>query len=261
MSCLAEQAKILVAEAEENNLEEVLIERWAQWDTCGLCEQQYHGVVACALGWACWKTYLGRPEADWLRQAAMNLLGVGLGGTEHHEEALTVKEAELSMLRRIGASEDSVLVAQGNLARTYASLGWNDQALRMHRDVYSGRLELHGEEHEDTLLDAVNYANCLQQLRRFEEVKALLRKRMPVARRVFGVNDDHTLKMRCLYASALYEDPAAALDDLREAVTTLEETERTARRILGGAHPLSRVIEDTLRDAGAALRARETPST
>jgi hypothetical protein len=84
---------------------------------------------------------------------------------------------------------------------------------------------------------------------------------MPVARRVFGVNDDHTLKMRCLYAQSLYKDPGATLDDLREAVTTLEETERTARRILGGAHPLSRVIEDTLRDAGAALRARETPST
>ena len=27
-----------------------------------LCEQEYHGVVRCALGWACWKTYLGRSE-------------------------------------------------------------------------------------------------------------------------------------------------------------------------------------------------------
>ena len=54
-------------------------------------------------------------------------------------------------------------------------------------------------------------------------------------------------------------DPAATLDDLRKAVTTLEDTERTARRVMGGAHPLTVDIEDELRDARAALRARETP--
>ena len=47
------------------------------------------------------------------------------------------------------------------------------------------------------------------------------------------------------------------LDDFRESVTTLEETVRTARRVLGGAHPLTSAIEDNLRDARAALRARE----
>ena len=54
-------------------------------------------------------------------------------------------------------------------------------------------------------------------------------------------------------------DPAATLDDLREAVTTLEDAERIARRVLGGAHPLIAGIEDLLRNARAALRARETP--
>ena len=76
VSCLAEQAKILVAEAEENNLSlKVLNERWARWSSCSLCEQQYQGVVKCALGWACWKAYLGRPEEDGLRRAAMTQLG------------------------------------------------------------------------------------------------------------------------------------------------------------------------------------------
>ena len=50
----------------------------------------------------------------------------------------------------------------------------------------------------------------------------------------------------------------ASLDDLREAVTTLEETERIARRVLGGAHPLTSAIEDDLRDARATLRPRDT---
>ena len=56
---------------------------------------------------------------------------------------------------------------------------------------------------------------------------------------------------------ALYADPAATLDDLREAVTTLEDAERIARRVLGGAHPVLAKIANSLRNARAALRARE----
>ncbi len=56
---------------------------------------------------------------------------------------------------------------------------------------------------------------------------------------------------------ALCGDPNATLDDLREAVTTLVETERIARRVFGGAHPLTTGIEGDLRDARAALHARE----
>ena len=55
-------------------------------------------------------------------------------------------------------------------------------------------------------------------------------------------------------------DPGATLDDFREAVTTLEETERIARRVLGGAHPTTQGIELALQDARAVLRAREKPS-
>ena len=63
--------------------------------------------------------------------------------------------------------------------------------------------------------------------------------------------------MRCVYARALYEDPEATLDDLQEAVTTLEEIERTARRVLGGTHPITESIADNLRNAQAALAARD----
>ena len=87
----------------------------------------------------------------------------------------------------------------------------------------------------------------------------MLRKTIPVARRVLGDSNDVTLKMRWVYAEALYEDPNATLDDLREAATTLEDTERIARRVFGGAHPLTMGIECDLQRSRAALRARETP--
>ena len=82
---------------------------------------------------------------------------------------------------------------------------------------------------------------------------------MPVMRRVLGESNEITLKMRSLYGGALYIDPGATLDDLREAVSTLEETERIARRVFGGAHPKVAKIELSLRNARATIRARETP--
>ena len=63
--------------------------------------------------------------------------------------------------------------------------------------------------------------------------------------------------MRSVYAQLLFNDPSASLDDRGEAVTMLEETERTARRVLGVAHPTARDIERTFQSARAALRASD----
>ena len=84
-------------------------------------------------------------------------------------------------------------------------------------------------------------------------------KSLPAARRGLGESNELTLKMRLVYADALYKDDGATLDDLREAVTMLKETVQTARRVLGGTHPTTGGIEETLRNARAALAARETP--
>ncbi len=108
-------------------------------------------------------------------------------------------------------------------------------------------------------LEANNYAASLRGLRRFEEAASVSRRIIPVARRVLGQSHDLTLKLMWYYAEALYLDDGATVDDLREAVTTLEDIERIARRVLGGAHPLTEEIEEDLRDA-QALRAREAPS-
>ena len=62
--------------------------------------------------------------------------------------------------------------------------------------------------------------------------------------------------MRLFYAAALYQDDDASPDDLPEAVKTLEETARTARRVMGGSHPLAVAIEKSLLRSRAALRAR-----
>jgi len=260
VSCLAEQANILLVEAEDNSLGiDAWNERWKRWWSCSLCEQNHYGVVRCALGWACWKTYLGRPDRDWARRLSMTQLGNGLGDGGHHEDALAVREAELAMMRRLGAPEHNLLIAQGNLACTYEDLGRLEPALRLRRDVYLGLYKLHGEENGDTLREAYNYADTLLNLERFEEAKSLFRKLLPVARRALGESNKITLTMRKVYAKALCLDANATLDDVREAMTTLEDVERIARRVLGGAHPLTTDVAKSLRNARAALRAREAP--
>ena len=251
LSCLTRGAQIEV----ENDFDT----GWAHWHTCRQCKQKYHGTVACALAWACWKTYVGLPETRKNRRLqflAMNRLGYGLSRGEHHEDALSVYEAQLSMLRRIGASENCILTVQGNLAVTYRELGRLEEALRMKRDVYSGRLRLNGEESYSTFLSASNYAVSLLKAKRFEEGKSLFRRTIPVAQRVLGADNQFTIQMRSIYAGALCLDPAATIDDLRESVKTLEELAPTARRVLGGAHPITVDIEECLQRALAKLGAR-----
>ena len=146
---------------------------------------------------------------------------------------------------------------QGNLAGSYQRLGRLDEALSLRRDVYSGFSRLYGIENEYTLLTVNNYVNSLLQLRHFEEAKSLLRKSIPVARRIMGTGNVDTLRLRWNYAMALYRDTGATLDDLREAVTTLEDTVRVARRLMGGAHPFTTDMEQSLRNARAILGAHE----
>jgi len=192
---------------------------------------------------------------------AMTQLGRGLSEAGHLEDALSVREADLSMRRRLGDSESNILAVQANLACSYEKLGRIEEALQMRRDVYSGRLKLNGDSHEETLLAANNYAYSLIGLKRFEGSKSVLRKSILVARRVLGESNNTALRLRLSwnYARALYED-GATLDDLnlREAVTTLDDTDRIARRVLGGSHPLTTQIEEELQNARGILRARET---
>ena len=179
----------------------------------------------------------------------MTQLGNGLFAVGRHEESLSVKEAELAIKRRLGASEDDLLISQANLAVTYHRLGRFEDAIRIEQDVYSVRLKLNGEEHRDTLGAATNYANLLIHLKRFEEARSLLRKTIPVARRVFGEGYELTLILRWNYALALNRDDGATLDDLRESVETLEAVAKSWKRVYGDLHPETRNVQSALATA------------
>ena len=97
VSCLARGAQVAVERDVQN--------RWKRWHTCGLCEQKYHGVVAVRARVGVLEDVRGSAGGGLGSDDAMNQLGNGLSDARHHEDALSVREAELSMLRRLGASE------------------------------------------------------------------------------------------------------------------------------------------------------------
>ena len=106
---------------------------------------------------------------------------------------------------------------------------------------------------------AYNYAVSLNHIERYAEAKSMLRRQIPVVRRVLGENHELALRTRGCYAEALYFDDGATPGDLREAVTTLEDVVRISRRVLGGSHPFTTEVEDDLQRAQAAVYARGLP--
>ena len=169
MSCLARGAQVAVERDADTGM--------ARWHTCGLCKQDYHGVVLMRARVGVLEDVRGRPEGDLVRGWAMTQLGNGLSLADHHEDALSVREAELSMKRRLGAPEHRILVVQTNLASTYSTC--LDGLKRPYRsngtytpDVWSST----AGNMTGTFLAANNYANCLHSLGRFEEATSLLRE-------------------------------------------------------------------------------------
>ena len=274
VSCLAEQAEILVAEltADDLDLDDIaaigvreganaalkVLEQhiaddersrrnsdvrqatWDRWSVCNLCGQRYHGVVQCALGWACWKTYCcGRSETHYF--GAMTSLGNGLNGAHRHEEHLVVGEAQLANARRIpGASEEAILNMKDNLANCYRSLGRLDEALAIRRELYARSVAL-SLPPAFLYLRVLNLSSSLQHARRHAEAKSFLREQVPKARRALGEVHELYLKLCLNYGQAICFE--GSREDVVESTTLLEELSSTTRRIYGPAHPFAETVQ------------------
>ena len=193
--------------------------------------------LAGALGWACWKTYLGRPEADWERNAAMTQLGNGLSEADRHEDRLAILEVQLATQQRLGSSEEQILVTRSNLSVGLFNLGRLEESVAIQREVYAREKKLFGPTHWKTLNSGNGIVCALFKQGHYAAAKTLSRKLIPQCRRALGPEDDVTLLLRCNFAEVLYSDAGASRADILEAVTILEDVARARRRVLGAHHP------------------------
>ena len=97
-------------------------------------------------------------------------------------------------------------------------------------------------------------------LQRFEEAKALLRKTITVARRVLGESGAYTLRLRWLYANCLCDCNNATLNDVAEAVQTLESVAQLWKRVMGERHPEMARVLNASKAAREQLRLRRAAS-
>ena len=185
---------------------------------------------------------------------AMSVLGNGLAESGNHEDALTVRETELSTMRRTGAPEESMLIVQGNLANSYAALGRFEQSLNITRDIYARSSALHGKDNAYTLVTAGNLvASLVDDLEQFDEAKAFLRDRIPEAIRTLGKDSDITFRLQRMYAQCHYENDDASREDVTTAIAQLEDLDRRGTRIYGASHPQTRATRCHLKRARAKL--------
>ena len=82
-------------------------------------------------------------------------------------------------------------------------------------------------------------------VQRFEEAKSLLRKTIPVARRVLGAEHALTLSLREDLSRATLDGESSA-EEKREALRLLEDTVAVMRRVLGPQHPETQRMQDNL---------------
>ena len=212
MSCLVRQAEASVNEFEDQRTGE----GFAKWVKCFDCGQDFHGAVKLALGWACWKTYLGRPDTDGVRCISMGALGNGLREWRPNE-ALPVLEAELSLLRRYWSHDEKATInTQSNLASCLADLERHDEALVLHREIYARAVAALGVSHKYAIMSGSNVAQNLFMLRHFDEAAALLRDQLlPVARQSLGADSDVILKLNQTLSVTLADNPESTRDHLR----------------------------------------------
>jgi hypothetical protein len=243
---LAEQAKVLVTEAEENKLgAKVMNDRLNRWHTCSLCEKRYYGVVRCALGWACWKTYVGRPEGHWAQNVAMTVLALGVGAGQRHQEQIEILESQLAGQLRRGDRERDVLITRTNIALALNNQGRCEEALALRREIYDRSVELGFPRDEPFFTDVLNLGFSLIDTGGHTEAKSFLREQLPKARCALGAENDTMIRLRWAYAQALYSDKHASRADAAEAVAILEELSGIARKIYG-THPLTLGIQENL---------------
>ena len=252
VSCLVDEAKTLVTEAQEKNLDDG--SGWSRWRSCSLCGQNHRGAVFCALGWGAWKTYLDRPESDRSRARAALGLGNALLAVNRNDEALVVLEGAEATARRSGNS-GHVFEVQPSCAQCYDELGMLELALGLRRDHYAKfGLALKIRHRREGEIDIATYPKAvhggavlldvaqklllsLVRTERISEAKRFARRQIPVAQSVLGEDHEITLCLREAYAYSLTTGRHIPYGDAMEAWAIFEDIVPRSQRIFGDDHP------------------------
>ena len=267
VSCLTKQAKIATDEADPDD-DDVWDASWDKWTTCGVCKQEHHGVVMNALGWACWKSYVGRPEGNDERRTALTTLSFGISSDT--EASICIHEAHLDCVRRFAPDDEfDLLSAKSNLAVAYKTNGRASEALALEREIYAKSKEI-GEDSVDAIVTVNNLADSLMVTGLFAKARTLVREHLTEASDSIGADHQETLYLRMNYAVSLtYEDENHNEEsddeqdrkDYLEAERVAADVLRRAERIFGSHHPVTDDARAILKDVRKEIAGHERRTT
>ena len=234
VSCLARQAQVSVKQGLENE-ENNLVPRLKWWWICRLCEQAHHGAVLRALGWACWKTYVGRPEGDHLRNIALQTLADSM-----HDDPtgrLAILESILDRLKTENERPMGLIYVRSQIGKCLARLERNDECLALRRLNYEASADV-GPRTKWSL--AIDYGESLITARDAEAVDFC---RDLVARATRDLGEENPITERCIMAYARAMFHMGGVEGLAEADVVVAATAEKWRRRYGKTHPNTRVVE------------------
>ena len=126
----------------------------------------------------------------------------------------------------------------------------------MIRDAYESYVEKFGETHTETLGLALDLAITFRQTDKNADAKSFLRGRVLIADRFLGREKMLSLRLRWVYANSLTDSADATIDDLVEAVETLESVAKSWKRVMGERHPETVKVLNASKSARAPAPAR-----
>ena len=254
LSCLAQQARLANEDdPSHTGAVEDLDLRMGRWQTCRLCWQRYHGVVACALGWRCWQTYAMLHPGDIRRFMAMGILGSALIEGKRSKEALSLFQTSLADCRLYFKSyPPTVLHNRQSIARCYNKLGQHNKALKIQRDLFEKQLELSGSSGAGAFISAACLAYTLVALGKYAEARGLACDWISKAPKAPWY-DELAIELQLSFANATWKDPELWTEIRFNATKCMDLAYKQSRRVLGPLHPQTRRVRESFKECTLAF--------
>ena len=258
VSCLAGRARAALGEAlfqddgepDPHVLKDMDTYGWVECPSC----REWTQSVCCALGWACWSTYLGRENNDWIRSEALETLADGLVAVDRYADATPVIEAILKWYH--GPMTMPQCRRERELSICYAQRGQIERAIHFEREVYPQHLAvIQNDWEEGDRFHSVAWTMYCQN-DKYVEFIPVLREQLKLTRRKLGRNHDYSLYMAFETGLLLLrsgQKSETLTEILKEAKALILDVTEKWRRHLGAEHRQTKWADEALHDIRVAL--------
>ena len=194
-------------------------------------------------------------DESWARQLVINLMRYLALWGDHEESTSLAARARTIFEEKLGPTHPQTLEVCQRLGFYLWGLGRYEEARRLNQLTLKRRLEISGEESEETLTLQTNIVIDLRAQGDFTEATKLTEEIYHKAQRLFGDDDPETLNAAYQHALGLRLGGEYAV-----AAEMDRETLRRRTEVLGPDHPRTLSTNSALlidvREAGEYMRAR-----